>query len=250
MICLDDEYDFTYHIAEITYTEWEDESYLYEIVPNYSVISLLPSKLFQGIPGLDLDQRKDVYVRKNMVPVFISERTPDENREDLWELLESCNMEYLNRLEWLIRTNTRYSGDYLYVCRKDIQDLKFDNLTELGSRSAVICRKVLEVICMGGTVTTKDFTIDDHNRKSYYELFLSIYKTERTYLDEKRKTGIKKAAEDGAYRGRERTKLDSLKLQEMFYAYEKGKITGEQAAERLNISRSTFLRRYKEFKGV
>lgn len=54
-------------------------------------------------------------MRENVVPVFISERTPGENREDLWELLEECGVQYLNRLEWLIRTETRYSGDGMYV---------------------------------------------------------------------------------------------------------------------------------------
>ena len=98
-------------IVEIEYTEREDESFFYKITPNYSVISLLSEKDFQGIPGLNLDLKKESYIRENIVPVFISERTPGENREDLWVLLESCNMRYLNRLEWLIRTKTRYSGD-------------------------------------------------------------------------------------------------------------------------------------------
>lgn len=33
--------------------------------------------------------RQPRYVRKNTIPVFISERTPGENREDLWKLLEA-----------------------------------------------------------------------------------------------------------------------------------------------------------------
>lgn len=28
----------------------------------------------------------------------------------LWKLLQDCNMQYLNQLEWLIRTDTIYSG--------------------------------------------------------------------------------------------------------------------------------------------
>ena len=50
-------------------------------------MDLLPNNIFQGIPGLNLELRKDKYVRKNMTPVFISERTPSAHREDLWELL-------------------------------------------------------------------------------------------------------------------------------------------------------------------
>lgn len=83
------------------------------------MIDLLAPQYFQGILGLDLSLKKKSYLRENIVPVFISERTPGENREDLWELLKACDMNYLNRLEWLVRTKTRYSGDEMYVCRPD-----------------------------------------------------------------------------------------------------------------------------------
>ena len=83
LICLNDEFNLTYKVAEITYIERDDESFEYEIKPNYSVIGLLDSKDFQGIPGLDIDLKKRSYVRKNVIPVFISERAPAKNREDL-----------------------------------------------------------------------------------------------------------------------------------------------------------------------
>ncbi len=251
IICVDDEYGFTYHVADIEYIEREDETYCYTIRPDYPVIELLAPPIFQGIPGLDLDLRKEVYVRENMVPVFISERSPGENREDLWVLLESCNMDYLNRLEWLIRTDTRYSGDGLYVLRHGGEDLAVDSLDDLGNRSSVVCRRVLEVICSGKSLITKQFVIDDTNRKMCFEIFMSLYKKERKYLEERRKEGIQKAAEDGRYKGRSRIRLDSMELQETFYKYEQGKLTGEQAADALDISKSTFLRRYREYvKGI
>lgn len=248
VICLDDEYGFTYCIADIKYIEKEDESYRYEIMPNYSVINLLPTRLFQGIPGLDLSAKKETYVRENMHPVFISERTPSKNREDLWLLLEECNMEYLNRLEWLIRTNTRYAGDEMYVCKKEKESLHIASIGELGNRSSIICRKMLEVICAGGDIITDEYVIDDTNRKAYYELFLSLYKTERKYIDKRRRDGIQKASAQGNYKGRTRIKIDKLELNEIFDAYEKEKITGKDAATKLQISLSTFYRRYHEYK--
>jgi hypothetical protein len=33
--------------------------------------------------------REPRYVRNNPIPVFLSEQTPGENREDLWKLLEA-----------------------------------------------------------------------------------------------------------------------------------------------------------------
>ena len=248
-VCLDDEYGFTYCIAEIRYTEREDESFRYEISPHYSVIGLLTERDFQGIPGLDLSLRKKTYVRENIVPVFISERSPGENREDLWELLEACDMQYLNRLEWLMRTKTRYSGDGMYVRRPEDKELQVSTLDELGNRSSVISRKVLETICAGGKIVTKDFVIDDDNRKSYFELFMALYRTERAYLDGRRRDGIRKSSEYGNYKGRSRIRIKKMDLVNMFYEYEAGTISGREAAHKLEISPSTFYRRYREYQG-
>lgn len=247
-ICLNGEYDFIYYIAEIKYTEREDESFCYEIIPNYSVINLLTPQYFQGIPGLDLSLKKQSYLRENIVPVFISERTPGENREDLWKLLEECDMKYLNRLEWLVRTKTRYSGDELYVCRPDEKNLNISSIAELGNRSSIISRKVLESICAGGKIITNDYVIDDSNRKEYFELFMSLYRTERKYLDERRREGISKSACQGKYKGRTKIKIDRLELDEVFKEYESGKLSGRTAAGKLDISASTFFRRYREYR--
>lgn len=248
MICVDDQWGFTYAVAEIKYVEREDESYCYEIKPNYSVIELLSDDIFQGIPGLDLDLKKEIYVRNNILPVFISERTPGENREDLWELLEACDMNYLNRLEWLIRTDTRYSGDKLYVIRPDFPRIEVSSLDELGCRSAMVCRKVLEVICAGGDIVTKELQVNDKNRKELYDIFMILYKKERKYIDERRKEGIKEAAKNGSYKGRKRLKIDRLELDDTFQMYDDKIINGKAAADKMNISMSTFYRRYREYK--
>lgn len=88
------------------------------------MIDLLPVSLFQGIPGLELDLREEVYERENIVPTFISERTPSKGREDVYALLEEYGMQSLNRLEWLIRTDKQYSGDRLYVGKyEDVCDI-------------------------------------------------------------------------------------------------------------------------------
>ena len=247
-ICLDGEYDFTYCVANIKYTEYEDESYFYEIIPNYSVIDLLSPEYFQGIPGLNLDLKKKIYIRKNRVPGFIRERTPGENREDLWELLKECDMQYLNQLEWLIRTNTRYSGDKLFVQRPQNKEIKVESIKMLGNRSAVICRKVLETICYGDEVISQTLTINDRNRRQYFDLLMALYSTERKYLDSQRSNGIKQSAKKGNYKGRRKIRIDKLAAQEIFLDYQNKKINSAEGAELLAVSKSTFLRRYREFK--
>ena len=166
-ICLKDDYNLTYKVADISYTEWEDESFVYEIKPDYSVINLLDTKDFQGIPGLDLDLKKETYIRENIIPVFISERAPGKNREDLWKLLQDCHMQYLNQLEWLIRTDTRYSGDKLFVKRPENKTIEVNSISSLGNRSAVICSNLLETICYGDSIILPSLVIDDKNRRQY-----------------------------------------------------------------------------------
>ncbi len=75
-ICVKDEYNIVYRVCLLTHIENDDGTFRYEFRPNYFVISLLDSNLFQGIPGLNLDLKKEVYVRENILPTFISERVP------------------------------------------------------------------------------------------------------------------------------------------------------------------------------
>lgn len=248
-ICLDDEYGFTYKVADITYTEREDESFRYEIAPNYSVISLLSSLYFQGIPGIDLDLKKKVYIRENVIPVFISERTPGNNRENFWELLKDCEMEYPNPLEWLIRTKTRYPGDSLYVKRPEDRTIDVDSINSLGDRSAVICRRIIESISYGNNVNTSTVCVNDSNRNQIYELLIALYRTERKFLDSQRRNGIAKSAKEGNYKGRKRIKIDTLAALEIYSDYAANLISSKEAADKLKISKSTFFRRYNEYTG-
>lgn len=252
MICIRDNYNFEYHVSKIEYIEKEDESYSYLFTPNYSVIDLLPSSIFQGIPGLNLDLRKKEYRRDNMVPTFISERTPGENRVDLWELLEACNMTYLNRLEWLIRTDLRYSGDPLYVKRFEEQDEKhmvsFEQLESKEKRSVRLLEDMLVEICRGNDVGAGNFRIDDSNRFQIYYMLMALYQKEKGYLEKRKREGIKRSAKAGAYKGRKPIALDPLKAKEIFNAFQKGKISEAEALKTLGVSRSTFYRRLKELK--
>ncbi len=251
LICLKDAYDFEYSIAIIEYTEREDETYTYSFRPNYSVISLLPATLFQGIPGLNLDKHKEEYLRDNMTPVFISERTPSEGREDLWQLLEAHDMKYLNRLEWLIRTDTQYGGDPLYVKRFEPADAKqtiaFEEITTAENRSARLLQRLLCEICRGNDIVAPDFSIDDCNRKQLYSLLLPLYEKEKSYLKQQKIQGIKKAAKKGKYTGRKRIPIDDTKLDAIFSAYQNGKIDLTAAMKKLGVSRSTFYRRLGEY---
>ena len=104
-------------VGKITYEQFENEEFQYIISPFWPIIDTLSTKVFQGIPGIDMSLRLEHYYRVNYVPVFITERTPGPSREDLWELLESVGLDYYDRLEWLIRTDLRAAIDNLIVER-------------------------------------------------------------------------------------------------------------------------------------
>ena len=105
-------------VAQIDYQVFEEENFQYVFQPFWDVIDGLPASVFQGIPGIDMELRLERYYRVNYIPTFITERTPSKNREDLWELLESVELDYYDRFEWLLRTTMRSANDNLIVERR------------------------------------------------------------------------------------------------------------------------------------
>ncbi len=247
-ICLKDDYGLTYKVARIDYIEWEDGHFKYSFYPFYNVINILPNSLFQGIPGLDLSLEEAVYERENMVPVFIAERTPSERREDVWQLLEESGMQALNRLEWLMKSNKRYSGDRFFVIpisgNETIRYRK-QSMYELVKRSDNLIKKLLGIICFGDYLESSEIVIDDTTRGMYYRLFLPMYIREYENMQTARKRGIENAKQNNVYKGREQIKIDPLLFQKVRNDYVHGKISADYAANILGISKSTFFRRIK-----
>lgn len=250
LICLKDDLGIEYKVSRIEYIIWENGEFEYRFIPNYQIIDLLDSSVFQGIPGLDLSLRQNIYIRRNRIPVFISERTPAANREDLWNLLEDCDMQYLNPLEWLIKTDTKYIGDRLYV-RKDESENVYclktvDTDTSKLNRTVDIIRKILDYICFGYDVVYDGFIIGQSNRKDCYNLLYRLYKKETKHLKQLQKDGIEKAKAEGRYRGRKGLQVDDTKLFEVCKKYRNKQISANEAAHLLNMSKSTFFRRLKK----
>ena len=251
LICLKDDYNFTYKIAQIDFTEWEDGYFKYVFYPFYSVIDMLPPNLFQGIPGLDLSLRREFYERINTVPVFISERTPSENREDLWSLLDENGMGYLNRLEWLIRTNRHYSGERFFV--KPIDDIDVDiikthSMYDLVDRSDQMVKKLLQIICYGDYLECKEIIINDETRLDYYKFLMALYIKDYDTKRKARLDGIKRAVDSKVYRGRAEIKTDPLLFDRIATMYRNNEISVEEATRKLGMSRTTFYRRLRRFR--
>lgn len=238
-----------YRVADIDYTEWEDGSFEYRFTPDYEVMEMVPGGLFQGIPGLNLELRLPEYIRRNRVPVFISERTPSENREDVRELLEEVGLDYLDRLEWLIRTDTRYSGDPLYVVRRlDREPLEVGSMEHLAARSAPAMKELLCALCAGRDVIGDGLEIRGGFRAPCHALLRGLYSKEKAFLEQRRLEGVRKGVEQGHYHGRSRKGVDEVKLAYTVERLDAGELTAQEAADELGLSRATFYRRLKEFR--
>lgn len=252
MISLDGPGGLVYEVGAITYLVREDESFRYTFVPNWPVIDLLEPPLFQGVPGYDLSLRKTEYVRENVTPTFVSERAPSESREGLWQLLDACGMEYLDKIEWLIRTDTRYIGDGLYVRpfeeREVGADVDVADAIAGAANSEQAARAVLSALCRGDALFLNGEPIADSERKVLHDVLLSMYEKAYRAREEKRVSGVRAAAERGAYKGRKRKPMDELVLREVVSSYEARELDAEEAAARLGVSVSTFFRRLKELR--
>ena len=151
-ICVQDAYHLEYRVCTISYFLNEEGGFRYVFSPNYSVIDLTSPDFFQGIPGLNLDLRKEEYVRENRTPTFISERVPQKNREDYADLLKDAGMTYMEPLLYLIKTDKFYSGDFLYL--RPFAERKEVDADDLGSKlnTSSYLRKILCHLAAGDAV--------------------------------------------------------------------------------------------------
>ena len=242
----DEEAQVECKLAKVQYIVREDETFYYTIEPLYKVTDLLEPPLFQGIPGVNLDLRRPVYIRENRTPVLISERSPAENREDLYELLDEVGMDHLDRLEWLIRTTTHYGGDPMYFRRwTEDDELRVAPFEKLPEEERNPARRILAALCQGVDVAGDSFCSNDANRDTVYHLarFLCLKAGGRGKKAEwSARGGIQGKA------GRKRIAVYDSLLAETLVSYDAGEITAAQAAGALGLSVPTFYRRLREWR--
>jgi len=237
-------------LTKIEYIVYEDESYEYIFTPYYDVMDLLPTSIFQGIPGLDLDKRKEKYIRKDRVPCFIEERTPGPHREDLGDLLAKVDMKYLNRLEWLIRTDYKYFGDPMYVVRYDSMyegDVIW-NSDEKTLGAEKYAREFLSEIALGKNIILDGKTLSAEEKRTTYKVLSDLVLSNKKLQMKNRKTGMDIAVAEGRFKGRKRIPVDDIYLGMLKERSERGELKVGEALEELGISRATFYRRLKEYK--
>lgn len=247
-ICLKGPLGLIYNVARIDYYLQENDEYEYIFTPNYSVIELLSDDYFQGIPGLNLDLKKEQYIRKNRLPTFISERVPSKSRVDYFELLKEANLEYMEPIEYLINTKLQYFGDPLFV--KPYQEKTRVSIKNESSRdnNTILIKKALDNICLGNDVDFLSTIIDDHNRKEIHDIFLSLYTRSTLSRKKEQQKGIAAAKKEGIYRGRKPLPIDLRKFIDLLSEVENKKMTPKEAADQLGISIDKYYREKKKIK--
>ena len=242
MICLKNDLNIEFYVCKITYILNEDESFKYIFEPNYNVISLLDSDIFQGIPGLNLDLKRKQYIRTSL-PVFISERVPQKNREDFNEILSSLNMDYMNPIDYLIKTKMKYSGDNFYVKEFENKQKIIINKISNKNNTANTNKIILNNITKGNDVIINNLVINDKNRKDVYQTLIYIYQKAYNFIYSKQKEGIKNT--NHIYKGRKPIYVDKLEFLTLQDKINKKEISIKDACLKLGISIDKYYR-YKK----
>lgn len=254
-------------VAQIDYQEFDEENFQYVISPYWEIVDGLPASVFQGIPGIDMDLRLKDYYRVNYIPTFISERTPSESREDLWELLESVGLDYYDRFEWLLRTSMRAANDNLIVERRRMEEtvkqfasgvisgLQYgdkvivESLETIADTTAGLADGMFSIVAGGVDVITQSgqVLVDAMTRAAMVPYMITQRIISRRERAANRQEGIEQAKKQGKYTGRKPIEVDENALRQVARELDKGLITVEEAMKRVKInSRSTFYRKLKK----
>ena len=212
-----------YSVGEIVFERYDDQNYQYIIKPYWNLIKSIPNGIFQGIPGIDMDLRYDTYYRVNMTPEIISMRTPSESRENVRQLMASVGLDYYDRFEWLLRSESKCGDDNLMIVRKydrtnkalsisEINDinlspedtLNIHSLNELSSGRSSIVKYVYQILQSGVRVyiTSENRFLEENERVIMLYLLSNMLEGINNANMINRKKGRELAKKSGRYTGR------------------------------------------------
>lgn len=253
-------------VAQIDYQEFDEENFQYVISPYWEIVDGLPASVFQGIPGIDMDLRLEKYYRVNYIPTFIAERTPSENKEDLWEILESVGLDYYDRFEWLLRTTMRAANDNLIVERRRMSQvveeftagmlsalqygdkIVVDSMEEIADTAAGFTDGIFTVVTNGVDIISQSgqVFVAAMTRAAMVPIVVTQRMIIRREHSANRRDGIEQAKKNGKYTGRKPIDVDEKVLRQVNQELKDGLITVEEAMRRTKIgSKSTFYRKIR-----
>ena len=258
-----------YSVGEIVFERYDDQNYQYIIKPYWNLIKSIPNGIFQGIPGINMDLRHDTYYRVNMTPAIISMRTPSESRENVRQLMASVGLDYYDRFEWLLRSESKCGDDNLMIVRKydrtnkalsisEINDinlspedtLNIHSLNELSSGRSSIVKYVYQILQSGVRVyiTSENRFLEENERVIMLYLLSNMLEGINNANMSNRKKGRELAKKSGRYTGRKPIEVNEKLLRSVSKDLRTHLISEEEALQKLSMSRSTFYRKLKTLK--
>ena len=200
--------------------------------------------MFQGIPSLNLDLKKEVYVRENILPTFILERVPSKNREDLYDLLKEVNLTYIDPIEYLCRTKYKYSGDNFFMTYyEEYQDIMVEDIKGKNTTPSII-KCVLNNLALGNKVFLKDGL--SLTTKEIFKFLYYLYEKSYKNLKINQIEGIENKKKEGKYLGRKPKPFSYFKMLECLERIDKKEMTSKEACVLLGISLDKFYREKKK----
>lgn len=265
-----DKIDYKYNIGEIIFERFDDQNFQYIFKPYWDLIECLPINLFSGIPGINMEIKKEAYYRVNMTPVFISMRSPSENREDVKELMAEVGLDYYDRFEWLLRTSKRCGDDNFVVIRKKSNPIKIervedvnqtnlsvedtiqlDNLSDIKCENSMIIADMFRLLQSGAKIFIKSENrfLEMTERKIMLYLLENMRKRYEENNKNKRLVGIENAKLEGKYKGRKPIEIEEEYLKDIALDFINNRLTEKEAMKRLDLtSRATFYRKIKKYR--
>ena len=265
-----DRHNRKYSVGEIIFERFDDQNFQYIIKPYWKFIDQIPHGLFQGIPGINMDLRREAYYRVNMTPAFISMRTPSESRDNVRELMRSVGLDYYDRFEWLLRSEMRCGDDNLLVVRKPMDNLRIqnfeqvsnryfhsndiieiDNLSDIQSSNAKLVEVLFSLLHSGVQIYIRSESryIDDNERRTMLYLLRNMLECIDHNNRNRREEGIEEAKRNKRYTGRKPIKVDDQLLKQVAITFLNNRISEKEAMSKLKInSRSTFYRKIRKFR--
>ena len=154
-------------------------------------------------------------------------------------------MNYMNPVDYLIKTQGKYSGDNLYV--KEFTERKnvvIDDVVKKSNTLGVI-KIMLDNLAYGNKIVLNDRTIE--NSIDIFQTLTYIYQKGYDEIKEKQRLGRDEAKKMGNYRGRKAIEIDKLLFLEQVEQLDSKIITIDKVLKNLKISRATFYRLKKKY---
>ena len=234
-LCIKDK-QLIYNICTLfQYIDGEDISFKY--VPNYEVIDILPTGLFEGIQGLNLDLREKEYIRKG-IPTFVSERIPPRNRVDLDDYIKKTGLDYYDPIA-LLKTIRGYNGDNIYACEYiEPTVYKVDEFNGTYDDT----KQILIQVALNNQVIVNNVVVD--NKTMFIALYPNYAKTYMLKMMGQRK-GVLTRKEKHSYKGRKAYPVNKEELSQLVDKFNSKQMSIKDIKRITGWSKSTFYRKMK-----